>query len=145
MIAKQKRRTRKILVVMGTRPEVIKLAPVVEALNRRRKGALSGPEAERKQGTRFKTVICLTGQHREMVEPFLKIFGLKPDYDLRVMVPNQHLGELTGRVLAGMKKSEFIVAINTDKDAPIGEVADVLVVADLKQFIPVLTEKIEAM
>lgn len=47
--------------------------------------------------------------------------------------------------LAGMKKSEFIVAINTDKDAPIGEVADVLVVADLKQFIPVLTEKIEAM
>lgn len=47
--------------------------------------------------------------------------------------------------LAGMKKSEFIVAINTDKDAPIGEVADVLVVADLKQFIPVLTEKIEAL
>jgi len=46
--------------------------------------------------------------------------------------------------LAGMKKSEFIVAINTDKDAPIGEVADVLVVADLKQFVPVLTEKIKA-
>lgn len=47
--------------------------------------------------------------------------------------------------LAGMKKSEFVVAINTDKDAPIGEVADVLVVADLKQFIPTLTEKIEAL
>lgn len=46
--------------------------------------------------------------------------------------------------LAGMKKSEFIVAVNTDRDAPIGEVADVLVVADLKQFIPVLTEKIAA-
>ena len=46
--------------------------------------------------------------------------------------------------LAGMRKSEFIVAINTDKDAPIGEVADVLVVADLKQFIPVLTEKVKA-
>ncbi len=45
--------------------------------------------------------------------------------------------------LAGMKKSEFIVAVNTDKDAPIGEVADVLVVADLKQFIPALTEKIK--
>ena len=44
--------------------------------------------------------------------------------------------------LAGMKNSEFIVAINTDKDAPIGEVADVLVVADLKQFIPALTEKL---
>jgi electron transfer flavoprotein alpha subunit len=45
--------------------------------------------------------------------------------------------------LAGMKKSEFIVAVNTDKDAPIGEAADVLVVADLKQFIPVLTEKLK--
>ncbi len=47
--------------------------------------------------------------------------------------------------LAGMKKSEFVVAINTDKDAPIGEVADVLVVADLKQFVPVLTEKLQAL
>ncbi|MDH5541758.1 MAG: electron transfer flavoprotein subunit alpha/FixB family protein [Nitrospinota bacterium] len=46
--------------------------------------------------------------------------------------------------LAGMKKSEFIVAINTDKDAPIGEVADVLVVADMKQFIPVFTEKVKS-
>jgi len=46
--------------------------------------------------------------------------------------------------LAGMKKSDFIVAINTDKDAPIGEVADVFVVADLKQFLPVLTEKLQA-
>ncbi|MCL2457534.1 MAG: electron transfer flavoprotein subunit alpha/FixB family protein [Desulfobulbus sp.] len=46
--------------------------------------------------------------------------------------------------LAGMKKSDFIVAINTDKDAPIGEVANVLVVADLKQFLPVLTEKLGA-
>jgi electron transfer flavoprotein alpha subunit len=47
--------------------------------------------------------------------------------------------------LAGMKKSEFIVAVNTDKDAPVGEVADVLIVADLKQFVPVLTEKIESL
>jgi len=47
--------------------------------------------------------------------------------------------------LAGMKKSEFIVAVNTDKDAPIGDVADVLVVADLKQFVPALTEKITAL
>ena len=47
--------------------------------------------------------------------------------------------------LAGMKKSEFIVAVNTDKDAPIGEVADVLVVADLKQFVPVITEKIKSL
>jgi electron transfer flavoprotein alpha subunit len=47
--------------------------------------------------------------------------------------------------LAGMKKSEFIVAVNTDKDAPIGDVADVLVVADLKQFVPALTAKIQSL
>lgn len=47
--------------------------------------------------------------------------------------------------MAGMKKSEFVVAINTDKDAPIGEIADVLVVADLKQFVPALTEKVKAL
>lgn len=47
--------------------------------------------------------------------------------------------------LAGMKKSEFVVAVNTDKDAPIGEIADVLVVADLQQFVPILTEKVQAL
>ena len=47
--------------------------------------------------------------------------------------------------LAGMKKSEYVVAINTDKDAPIGEVADVLVVADLKEFVPAMTEKIKSL
>lgn len=47
--------------------------------------------------------------------------------------------------LAGMKKSEFVIAVNTDKDAPIGEVADVLVVADLKQFVPALTEKLKSL
>ncbi|MGB9894021.1 MAG: non-hydrolyzing UDP-N-acetylglucosamine 2-epimerase [Candidatus Saccharicenans sp.] len=93
---------KKILVVMGTRPEVIKLAPVIEALkDRAREKAISPTKKKR---ILFKTVICLTGQHREMVEPFLKVFGLKPDYDLRVMQPEQHLAELTGRVLAGMKK-----------------------------------------
>ncbi len=46
--------------------------------------------------------------------------------------------------LAGMKKSEFVVAVNTDKDAPIGEVADVLIVADLKAFVPALTEKVKS-
>lgn len=104
MNQKSSLRKKKVLVVMGTRPEVIKLAPVVEALKRPEKASSERPARSRKPADRFRTIICLTGQHREMVEPFLKIFGLKPDYDLRVMVPNQHLSELTGRVLAGMKK-----------------------------------------
>ncbi|MGQ9800515.1 MAG: non-hydrolyzing UDP-N-acetylglucosamine 2-epimerase [Candidatus Saccharicenans sp.] len=100
MTAQTITQTIKVLVVMGTRPEVIKLASVIEALKNNQKGS-----STRKNGRpRFKTVICLTGQHREMVEPFLKIFGIKPDYDLRVMQSDQHLTELTGRVLSGMKK-----------------------------------------
>jgi len=99
---------RKVLVVMGTRPEVIKLAPVIEALRAKGTGKRNrmekGKKAAQEKRVKFKVVICLTGQHREMVEPFLKVFGLKPDYDLRVMQPDQHLAELTGRVLAGMKK-----------------------------------------
>lgn len=88
----------KIMVVMGTRPEVIKLAPVIEALKDfwvKKAGGSNG---------KFETRVCLTGQHREMVEPFLKVFGIKPDYDLRVMEPNQHLAEVAGKVLVGMKK-----------------------------------------
>lgn len=102
MAAQTNLQTIKVLVVMGTRPEVIKLAPVIEALKNGEKIGTKSPGKYRK--VRFKTIICLTGQHREMVEPFMKVFGIKPDYDLRVMQPDQHLGELTGRVLAGMKK-----------------------------------------
>lgn len=88
----------KVMVVMGTRPEVIKLAPVIEALKD------YGVKKAGKSEGKFETRVCLTGQHREMVEPFLKVFGIKPDYDLRVMEPNQHLAEVAGKVLAGMKK-----------------------------------------
>ena len=79
----------KVLVALGTRPEAIKLAPVVLALNRRRE---------------FQCVLCVTSQHREMLEPMLKFFGLSPAHDLDVMRPDQKLGELTGRVLAGMDR-----------------------------------------
>ncbi|MGC8745762.1 MAG: non-hydrolyzing UDP-N-acetylglucosamine 2-epimerase [Candidatus Saccharicenans sp.] len=97
----------KVLVVMGTRPEVIKLAPVIEALKKENLRRREQPRRGKATGRKpifFKTIICLTGQHREMVEPFLKLFGIKPDYDLKVMEPNQHLAELAGRVLTGIKK-----------------------------------------
>ncbi len=79
-----------ILVVLGTRPESIKLAPVVLELCRRRR--------------EFRCVLAITSQHREMLAPMLDFFGLAPDHDLDVMRPDQRLGELTGRVLAGLDR-----------------------------------------
>ena len=80
----------KVLVVLGTRPEAIKLAPVVRELCRRRR--------------EFRCTLCITSQHREMLAPMLRFFGLEPTHDLNVMRPNQKLGELTGRVLTGMDR-----------------------------------------
>ena len=78
----------KILVVMGTRPEAIKLAPVVAALRRR-------------QG--LKTLVCATGQHREMLAQALKPFRLKPDFDLALMRRRQSPGAIAKRVFAGLR------------------------------------------
>lgn len=87
MKASERPRSR-ILVVYGTRPEAIKMAPVVAAL--------------RARGERFETVVCNTAQHREMVEQVQELLGLAPDLDLDLMRPNQRLNELTARVVAAM-------------------------------------------
>src|SRR5271167_1512496 len=79
---------KKVLVVLGTRPEVIKLAPVVMEL--------------RRHGTRFNTIVCATGQHREMLHQALGSFGLSPDYNLDVMRPHQSLAQITTAVLDGI-------------------------------------------
>src|SRR4051794_5789500 len=75
----------RVLVVFGTRPEAIKLCPVIEAL-----GTLS-PAVE--------TVVCATAQHREMLDQVLKVFHVRPDFDLNVMVEGQTLPGLTSRLL----------------------------------------------
>jgi UDP-N-acetylglucosamine 2-epimerase len=77
----------KILVVMGTRPEAIKLAPVIHAL-RRRKG--------------LKTCICVTAQHRELLDQALALFGLKPDFDLNLMRPGQSPNAVAKRVMKSL-------------------------------------------
>lgn len=87
---KEMKNRQKVLVVLGTRPEAIKLAPVVLELQRRRR--------------EFRGVLCVTSQHRQMLEPMLKFFGLSPAHDLDVMRPNQKLGDLTGRILAGLDR-----------------------------------------
>ena len=78
-----------ILLVFGTRPEAIKMAPLVKEFQ--------------KYPEQFKTVVCVTGQHREMLDQVLKIFEITPDYDLNIMKQGQDLYDVTARVLVGMR------------------------------------------
>jgi UDP-N-acetylglucosamine 2-epimerase (non-hydrolysing) len=80
---------KKILIVFGTRPEAIKMAPLVKEFQKY-------PES-------FKTIICVTGQHREMLDQVLNIFDIIPDYDLNIMMIGQDLYDVTSRVLVGMR------------------------------------------
>ena len=79
----------KILVVFGTRPEAIKMAPLVHAL---------------KADSRLHTVVCVTAQHREMLDQVLQIFEITPDIDLNLMRPGQDLSDVTSGVLLGMRQ-----------------------------------------
>ena len=78
-----------LLLVFGTRPEAIKMCPLVK-------------EFQRHPGE-FKTIVCVTGQHREMLDQVLRIFEIKPDYDLNIMKQGQDLYDVTARVLTGMR------------------------------------------
>lgn len=80
---------KKIMLVFGTRPEAIKMAPLVREFE--------------KHADKFKTLVCVTGQHREMLDQVLHIFGIKPDYDLNIMKQGQDLYDVTARVLTGMR------------------------------------------
>ena len=78
-----------ILLVFGTRPEAIKMAPLVKKLQQY-------PE-------QFRTIVCVTGQHREMLDQVLRLFDITPEYDLNIMKPNQDLYDITSRILLGMR------------------------------------------
>jgi len=80
---------KKIMLVFGTRPEAIKMAPLVKELQSRK--------------WEFETIVCVTGQHREMLDQVLHIFDIKPDYDLNIMKQGQDLYDVTSRVLLGMR------------------------------------------
>jgi UDP-N-acetylglucosamine 2-epimerase (non-hydrolysing) len=81
---------KKILIVFGTRPEAIKLAPVIKELE--------------KHTTKFSPVVCVTGQHRKMLDQVLRIFDIRPAYDLNIMNKNQTLHDITTRGLLGVKE-----------------------------------------
>lgn len=80
---------KRILLVFGTRPEAIKMCPLVKEFQKH-------PEE-------FETLVCVSGQHREMLDQVLQIFGVKPDYDLNIMKQGQDLYDVTARVLTGMR------------------------------------------
>ena len=80
---------KKIMLVFGTRPEAIKMAPLVKEFQRY-------PQD-------FETIVCVTAQHREMLDQVLKIFEITPDYDLNIMKQGQDLYDVTSRVLLGMR------------------------------------------
>ena len=79
---------KKVMLVFGTRPEAIKMAPVVGAL---------------KDADDFEVTVTVTGQHRQMLDSVLEVFGIRPDYDLNIMRPGQDLYDVTSRVLSGMR------------------------------------------
>ena len=80
---------KKVMLVFGTRPEAIKMAPLVKEFQKH-------PE-------QFETIVCVTGQHREMLDQVLHLFEIKPDYDLNIMKQGQDLYDVTARVLVGMR------------------------------------------
>ncbi|WP_368122526.1 non-hydrolyzing UDP-N-acetylglucosamine 2-epimerase [Bacteroides thetaiotaomicron] len=81
---------KKILLVFGTRPEAIKMAPLVKALQ--------------KDTEYFETRVCVTAQHRQMLDQVLEVFGITPEYDLNIMAPNQDLYDITAKVLLGLRE-----------------------------------------
>ena len=86
------------MLVFGTRPEAIKMAPLVLEFQ--------------KYPEQFKTIVCVTGQHREMLDQVLHLFEIKPDYDLNIMQQSQDLYDITARVLLGMR--DILKEVNPD-------------------------------
>ncbi len=80
---------KKVMLVFGTRPEAIKMAPLAKEFQ--------------KHPDKFETIVCVTGQHRQMLDQVLTIFDIKPDYDLNIMKQGQDLYGVTARVLVGMR------------------------------------------
>lgn len=80
---------KKVMLVFGTRPEAIKMSPLVKEFQTR--------------SDEFKTIVCVTGQHRQMLDQVLELFEINPDYDLNIMKQGQDLYDVTARVLTGMR------------------------------------------
>ena len=93
------------MLVFGTRPEAIKMCPLVKEFQR--------------NPADFQTIVCVTGQHREMLDQVLRIFDVKPDYDLNIMKQGQDLHDVTARVLMGMRDVFKECKPRTRKQSPL--------------------------
>ena len=82
-------RMKKIMLVFGTRPEAIKMAPLVKEFQ--------------KHPDKFETIVCVTAQHREMLDQVLELFEITPEYDLNIMKQGQDLYDITSKVILGMR------------------------------------------
>ena len=80
---------KKVMLVFGTRPEAIKMCPLVNELKKRKN---------------IEKIVCVTGQHRQMLDQVLEVFGITPEYDLNIMAPNQDLYDITAKVLLGLRE-----------------------------------------
>ena len=85
---------KKILVVFGTRPEAIKMAPIIQKL--------------KKEEDCYETRVCVTAQHREMLDQVLDLFKINPDYDLNIMQPDQDLDEVASKILIKLKMGNLL-------------------------------------
>ena len=87
----------KVLTVFGTRPEAIKMAPVLLELNKH---------------SSIESLVCVTGQHREMLDSVLSLYGIEPDFDLEVMRPNQTLTKMTAEIIRSF--GEILIRVKPD-------------------------------
>lgn len=104
----------KVMTIFGTRPEAIKMAPLVKELEKRKE---------------IESIVCVTAQHREMLDQVLDVFDINPDYDLNIMKQGQTLSEITSRVLMGLedvikKERPNIVLVHGDTTTTFGSLSN---------------------
>ena len=107
-----------VLSLIGTRPEAVKMAPVVRELGR--------------SSDRIRSIVCITGQHREMLDQVLKVFKIKPDFDLRVMKPDQMLSQLTASLITHLEV--VVEKVKPDWILAEGDTTTVLVAALISYY-----------
>lgn len=117
----------KVLSIFGTRPEAVKMAPVVHAL---------------KAHPRFESLVCVTAQHRQMLDQILNLFGIQPDFDLNLMKPNQSLADLTAGIFTGL--DPILKQVKPDWILVQGDTTTVMVAALLGYYNRVKVGHVEA-